>query len=205
MDILVSGIKILFQAGLVILLVFSLFHWIRTGFWVPRYIHFAAVCSMVVAALLAYGEFSSGGGHKMVYLVLVIGFPLSVYLIYGIYGGGFHSKELRINQLLSIDRAMDKDEALSLLKEQLGTYKEWSYENLLILSANGQSVEITSGSGRRYKFTIQVNARDDRADDPLQVVGILTDLGKRFYRPRSWAMFLMNKRGEVIGDGLKNY
>jgi|GEM_PF-6131055 len=141
----------------------------------------------------------------MVYLVLVIGFPLSVYLIYGIYGGGFHSKELRINQLLSIDRAMDKDEALSLLKEQLGTYKEWSYENLLILSANGQSVEITSGSGRRYKFTIQVNARDDRADDPLQVVGILTDLGKRFYRPRSWAMFLMNKRGEVIGDGLKNY
>ncbi len=200
------------QFVLTVLMLLSLYHWFRSRFWVPGYIHYVAIGAFVVGAFLTYMALSGVSFHPstkqlVMSLMGVLGFPISVYLIYGLYGGGFHSRDMHVNDSMTIDRAMDKDEAISLLRENLRPYQSWAYENLLLLSSSKKHTELSSNSGRKYRFEIFVVPPEKLCDREsrqrfLGVVGILTDLTKHFYKPKAQASFLMTRNGEVLNDGL---
>jgi hypothetical protein len=200
------------QFVLIVLMVLSLYHWFRSRFWVPKYIHYMAIGAFVVGIFLAYMALSVGSFHPstkqlVVSLICVLGFPISVYLIYGLYGGGLHSRDMHVNDSMTIDRAMDTDEAISLLRENLRPYQFWAYENLLLLSSRRKLSQLNSNSGRKYRLEVFVVPPDKICDRDcgqrfLGVVGILTDLTNYFYKPKAQASFLMTRNGEVLNDGL---
>ena len=206
------ALNAILQFVLIVLMVLSLYLWFRSRFWVPMYIHYVAIGAFVVGALLTYMVLSGVSFHPstkqfVISLMGVLGFPTSVYLIYGLYGGGFHSRDMHVNDSITIDRAMDKDEAISLLRENLRPYQSWAYENLLLLSSSRKLSELNSNSGRKYRLEVFVVPPDKICDREcgqrfLGVVGILTDLTKHFYKPKAQASFIMARNGEVLNDGL---
>jgi hypothetical protein len=209
MEILKIALRILF----VIIILASIFHWVRTRFWVPKYIHYLSALMFVVGSLFIYMEYSISKTLSYSLLWFVPGFPLAVYLIFGIYGGGLVTKENKINDLMTVDRALNKDEIVSLLTENLGPYRNWTYENLLFLSNKENLLNFKSENGKNYRFQVVVSRFEDFEENDdnrisdvntpsIIITGILVYLGSRLYTPKSWASFIMSKNGEILKDGL---
>ncbi len=198
-----SIIETIFPIGLIILILFSAFHWIRTGFWVPKYIHFIAFFMLLVAGSLAFLAHSVNDKNANITLYLIIGFPVAVYIIYGLYGGGIHSKDIKINDGLIIDRAMLKDEVIEIFKEHFAPYTKWDFENLLLLSESEHQSEIKGKSGKSYLFELGSELNDEEEDEEIVAIyGRLTEFKKKCYKPQSHVVFEVNRNGTVYLDGL---
>lgn len=197
-------IESILQVGFVIIFVLSIFHWVRTGFWVPKYIHGIAAIMFISAIFLFMLANSVNDRFVFKTIYIIIGFPLAVYVIYGIYGGGLVSKNIKVNDYFTLDRAMLREEVVFLLKELFLPYQNWSYNNLLLLSANENASIITGKSGRKYLFKI-IAIKSDGCDFDSKLIlrGELSELDRMFYRPKSIVQFQIAKNGEICNDGLK--
>lgn len=198
-----SILKIIFQIGLIIIIASSLFHWVRTGFWVPKYIHFIAIAAGLVSAALSYYAYSINDpkANKTIYLAL--GFPVAVYIIYGLYGGGQVSKEIKVNDGLVIDRAMLKDEVIEVFNEHFTLYTKMNFENLLLVTANKQQSEVQGKSGKTYLFEVSAEAYDEDDDEKVVALyGKLTEFKRKLYKPQSHIAFVVCRNGTILGDGL---
>jgi hypothetical protein len=51
-------LKIISQIILAIFLLISTFHWVRTRFWVPKYIHYLAAFMFIVGSFLEFMAYS---------------------------------------------------------------------------------------------------------------------------------------------------
>lgn len=79
--------------GLCITIIFSIYYWVRSGFWIPKYIHYLAIFMALVAIAMSYFSYSVNdpAAPKVLYFIPI--FPVMVYLGYILYGGGFVSRE----------------------------------------------------------------------------------------------------------------
>ncbi len=137
-----------------------------------------------------------------VYVIPLL-FPAIVYVSYGIYGGGFLTKDVEINELFIMDRVMDKDDVIAILTDRMKTYRELSYENLLISSINKNEEDINSDTGNKYSFRVVIRRRESEvAQEHLEVVAILTQIGRLFYRPKAHVTFLVGRNNNILKDGL---
>lgn len=198
-----SILKVVLQIGFIIIIVSSLFHWVRTGFWVPKYIHFIAIAAGLVSAALSYYAYSISDPNLNKTIYLVIGFPVAVYIIYGLYGGGQISKEIKVNDGLVIDRAMLRDEVVELFKEHFAPYTKMSFENLLLVTANKHQSEVQGKSGKSYLFEVCAEAYDEDDDEKVVALyGILIDFRRRLYKPHSHVAFVISRNGTILRNGL---
>ena len=65
----------------------SVIFWAKSGFWVPRYIHFMAFSAFLLGAGLAWLARISGDPLADRHALLIIVFPLAVYVTFAFYGG----------------------------------------------------------------------------------------------------------------------
>jgi len=196
-------LKYIAQFILLLIIVKSTFHWIRTGFWVPKYIHFISIFMLITGGVLSYLAYSVKDANADKTIYLIIGFPLAVYIIYGLYGGGIHSKDIQINENLIIDRAMLKSEVVSLFIEHFAPYTKWNFENLVLLSARQHSSKINGKSGKIYLFELASELYEGEEEEKVVALyGRLTELKKRFYKPHSHIVYEIGKSGKVYRDGL---
>jgi len=196
-------LKYIAQLLLLLIIVRSAFHWIRTGFWVPKYIHFISFIMFLIAGSLSYLAYSVNDANANKTIYLVIGFPIAVYIIYGLYGGGMHSKEIKINEYCYVDRAMIQNDVITIFNEHFVPYTKWSFENLLLLSANQHISEVTGKSGKVYLLEIAAEPYgSDEEDKKIAIYGRLTDLSKKFYKPQSHIVYEIGKSGTVYRDGV---
>jgi hypothetical protein len=158
---------------------------------------------LIVAGSLSYLAYSVNDANADKTIYLVIGFPLAVYIIYGLYGGGIHSKDIKINENLIIDRAMLKDEVVSIFNEHFAPYTKWNFENLVLLSAKQHSSEIKGKSGKPYFFELAAELYEGEEEERIVALyGRLTELKKKFYKPQSHIVYEIGKSGRVYRDGL---
>lgn len=196
-----SYLKLLAQIGFILIILYSFYHRVRTGFWVPKYIHFIALFMLLVAGLFTYLTFVIKP-DKVINSIYFLGFPISVYLLYGLYGGGINSKEKNINDGLVIDRAMNEKEVTDIFKEYFFPYTEWSFENLLLFSYQGFQSIVEGKSGKSYKLEIESEPYDDDSEKIVAIYGRLTEQ-RKLYKPESHIVFEISKNGTVFRNGLE--
>ncbi len=192
-------------AKVLLLIVFagSVFHWARCRFWVPRYIHYIAIGGFGFGILMILMNLGTINHTRYATYVIPLLFPVIVYISYGIYGGGFVTKEVKINELFIMDRAMDKDEVIAVLNDKMKPYRDLSYENLLISSINKNEETINGDVGNKYSFRVVINRRESEvAQEYLEVVGILTRIGSSFYMPKAHVTFWVGRNNAILKDGL---
>ena len=61
--------------------------WAKSGFWVPRYIHFMALSASLLGAGLAWLAWISSDPLANRHALLIVVFPLAVYVTFAFYGG----------------------------------------------------------------------------------------------------------------------
>lgn len=76
-----TGLPLLVGFGSVFLL------WRRSGYWLPRYVHFLALASLVPILYINWLWVSTGGPMWTRRYLVIAAFPLSVYFIFIMYGG----------------------------------------------------------------------------------------------------------------------
>lgn len=196
-------IEIIIQALFIIVIILSVFHWVRTGFWVPKYIHYISLFMFIVGGGLAYIAYSDGNVKIFWPICIAVGFPISVFILYGLYGGGIHSKDIKINDGLVVDRAMLQDEVLEIFKSCFEPYTRWSFENLLMLTIKKSQEEYTGKSGKHYLFELGAESFDTEEHDKIVAVyGTLVEISKKFYKPKSHIVFEVNRAGTILRNGL---
>lgn len=196
-------IQTLFQIVFIVILIFSVFHWIRTGLWVPRYIHFIALLMLFVGALMSYIAHTENGSNTALTICLVIGFPAVVYIIYGFYGGGLHSKDIKVNPNFIVDRAMLKVEVIEIFNEHFDPYTKWPFENLLMLTIKKHREEVQGKSGKKYLFELEAESYDGEDREKIVALyGTLVEVSRKFYKPKSRLVFEVSRKGIVYRNGL---
>lgn len=93
---------------------------------------------------------------------------------------------------------MDKIEAKSILNKELANYRKWSYEELLGLVDESQTIERIASSGTTYQIEIEVLI-DDEALKTLRVSGAIDDGGWRAFSPLC-EDFIIAPNGSFIGE-----
>ncbi len=76
-----TGLPLLVMFGTMFLL------WRRSGYWLPRYVHFLALASLVPILYINWLWVSTGGPMWTRRYLVIAAFPLSVYFIFITYGG----------------------------------------------------------------------------------------------------------------------
>lgn len=195
--------KYIAQFILLLVIIKSTFHWVRTGFWVPKYIHFISIFMLFVAGTMSYLAYSVKDANADKTIYLLMGFPLAVYVIYGLYGGGIHSKDIKINEYLIIDRAMPKDEVVTIFNDHFAPYTKWNFENLVLLTGKQHSSEIQGKSGKPYLFELTAELYEGEDGERIVALyGRITVLKKKFYKPQSHIIYEIGKSGTIYRDGL---
>ena len=60
--------------------------WAKSGFWVPRYIHFMALSAFLLGAGLAWLAWISSDPLADRHALLIVVFPFAVYVTFAFYG-----------------------------------------------------------------------------------------------------------------------
>jgi hypothetical protein len=92
--------------------------------------------------------------------------------------------------------AMDRNEALELLRQQLARHRTRSHRALQALIAEPEVVELTGPSGTRFCIEIQALWDRDVGGD-IRVIGSIDDGGWRAFKPLS-VDFLMRPDGTLV-------
>ena len=81
-------IKGIVSIGICITAIFSIYYWVRSGFLLPKLMHYLAIFTALVAIAMSYFsyKFNDPAAHKVLYSIPI--FPIMVYLGYVFFGGG---------------------------------------------------------------------------------------------------------------------
>ena len=93
---------------------------------------------------------------------------------------------------------MNKDEARSLLSQELSRYRELPYAELFALIDHSETFERAAPSGVTYQIEMQVFV-DDISRQTLRVLGSIDDGGWRAFAPLSDS-FILAPDGSFIGE-----
>ena len=93
---------------------------------------------------------------------------------------------------------MNKDEAKSLLSQELARYRDLPYSGLFSLIDHSENFERTAQSGVIYQIEIQVFV-DDVSRQTLRVMGSIDDGGWRAFAPLSDS-FILSPDGSYVGE-----
>lgn len=83
----------------------SILVWVRSGFWVPRYIHGLAVAALVAALGLVWAtkDFHPSGATLPMWIAVIL-FPGIVYGGYIVYSGPLHARRDSVQERNSRDK-----------------------------------------------------------------------------------------------------
>lgn len=84
-----SGGGIVRSTIVALIAIFSFWAWARSGFRFPEYVHWIAIISAVIGALLAFLGYASDAEHAHRAIWAVIVFPILTYFFFVVLGGGF--------------------------------------------------------------------------------------------------------------------
>lgn len=95
---------------------------------------------------------------------------------------------------------MDIEEAKAVLSTELAKLRSKTYNELVALIGQPQTLELTASSGRWYQLEFEVTWDDPcKPNDVLRVFGSIDDGGIRAYLPVSDG-FLITPHGTFIGE-----
>jgi hypothetical protein len=93
---------------------------------------------------------------------------------------------------------MNKDEAKSLLSQELSRYRELPYAELFSLIDHIETFERAAPSGVTYQIEMQVFV-DDESRQTLRVLGSIDDGGWRAFVPLNDS-FILAPDGSFVGE-----
>ena len=93
---------------------------------------------------------------------------------------------------------MDKEEAKTILANELEIYRQRSYEDLLYLLNTQDTAEIKATSGVIYQLEFQA-MWDDKKGGNLRVMGAIDDGGFRAFVPLTDG-FILAPDGSFVGE-----
>jgi hypothetical protein len=93
---------------------------------------------------------------------------------------------------------MDRTEASGLLRDQMGSWRSRSYEELADQVGESHQSVVKGASGADYQVDVQV-VWDDEAHGNIRVIGSIDDGGWRAFVPLSDA-FLLAPDGSFVGE-----
>ena len=91
---------------------------------------------------------------------------------------------------------MDKQEARSILAEQLAAYRKRSYTDLVAMIGRGEHFEVIGPSGMWYQVEVEV-FWDHKPDRAVRVMGAIDDGGIRAFVPLTDS-FIMAPDGTFV-------
>ncbi len=84
---LIEGLNQLIVWLTVVAGIANVIFWAKSGFWVPRYIHFMGLSALLLGAGLAWLAWISSDPLANRKALLIVVFPLAVYVTFAFYGG----------------------------------------------------------------------------------------------------------------------
>ena len=93
---------------------------------------------------------------------------------------------------------MNKDEAKSLLSQELSRYRELPYAELFSLIDHSETFERAAPSGVSYQIEMEVFV-DDVSRQTLRVTGCIDDGGWRAFAPLNDS-FILSPDGSFVGE-----
>ena len=209
--ILTFVLKVIIVAGMAS----SVFYWIKTRCYVPRWVHYLAVCMTGigvawVATILLLARSSSSVSwfsFRAVFLLtaFVLLFPGIVYLGYGLLGGGLFNISHRINPWFSMSPAMNADEVISLLRTAITPYRGGEFEQLQALYHTPIHQNVIGSSGIHYALTLWAEVLKEDAvppDNQWFLVKARIQVMKHVINPPTACIsFRQHRLGSIKDDG----
>lgn len=87
--------RIVAGIGVGILVISSIYYWVRSGFLVPKLMHYLAILMVLIAIAMSYFSYSANDPTLPKVLYSIPMFPAIVYLGYILLGGGFQSMRMK--------------------------------------------------------------------------------------------------------------
>jgi hypothetical protein len=180
--------------------IFGFMRWRENGYWVPRFVHVAAVFAELIAAALVWMSVSIDAPNKDRMWSILLVMPLLVYWAYLIYGGG--AGERRYNDHLSMHASMHERDVLTLLKRHFAPYRLRTFAELRALIGQPDVFKLKGETGLDYEM--RVSTQTDRGDPTADVIVFaeLGELGRKRGVPVAITMFSKTSSGVLGQDGL---
>ena len=94
---------------------------------------------------------------------------------------------------------MDKQEAKKIIAQELKTFRDKPYHELIqMIDAEPIVYEVSGSQGATYQTEIQA-FWDDKPNKDIRIIGAIDDCGWRVYSPLCDG-FIKNPEGEFIGE-----
>ena len=197
---LLDVVKILFLATLI---TFGLKKWWESGFWLPKWLHFVAFLMFLVGIGLAKLAALSGHPKAELHRWLAVGFPLSVYIIFVVYGGA-SAYVRRIGKHVEYHASMKRDDVLEVFSEHMSKYINLPISNILAIGESGDSIEIRKGN-RKYRLFIKSTKVENEKESYIPLGFWLEDHTKnRKYVPLAFAQIVYSLDGEILVNPLED-
>ena len=138
--------------------IYSFWLWVKSGFKAPLYIHIIANISGLIAIILTYLSYSSDASNtdKVIWLILI--FPLSVYLIFAIFGGGHIVTDSEWRRIESPSKSIWLENMLAWLVQKIPPFYRWlaSFDEVKALAWACQITTYAVGVLLIYDFGAEI-------------------------------------------------
>ena len=94
---------------------------------------------------------------------------------------------------------MNRDEALTLLRDRIKTLRDLSYNELLRYLSNATCDEVIAPSGQRYQIEVEA-MWDDQPDSDLRVIALIDDGSFRWSFSPLVQDFIIRPDGTFVGE-----
>ena len=193
-------VKLLFVAAII---TFGLRKWWESGFWLPKWLHFVAFFMFLVgfglAKLAELSEHPKADLHQW----FIIGFPLSVYVVFVIYGGA--SGYVRnVGDFLNYHASMKRDDVLDIFSEYMQKYINLPLADIIKIGESADPIEVRKGNNKYLLYIKSTKVEDDQeAYIPLGF-WLEDHTRNKKYKPLAFGQIVYSLSGEILANPLKD-
>ncbi len=193
-------IKLLFFAAII---TFGLRKWWESGFWLPKWLHFLSVLMFLVgfglAKLATLSEHPKADLHQW----FIVGFPLSVYVIFVLYGGA--SGYIRnVGDYLTYHASMKKDDVLDIFGEFIPKYINLPISDIIAIGESAAPTKILKGN-KEYWLYIKSTKVEDEQEAYIPIGFWLEEHKKnKKYIPLAFTQIVYSLNGEILASPLED-
>lgn len=193
-------IKLLILSAII---TFGIKKWWESGFWLPKWLHLVAFIMLLVGAGLAELATLSHHSKADLHQWFVVGFPLSVYIIF-IFHGGATAYIRKIGNNITYHASMNKKDVLAIFKEYIPKYLDLTISDVLAIGEEQDPVEIRRNE-KCYLLFIESTKVEDEEGAYIPVIFCLEDHTKsRKYIPLALTQLVYSPGGDVLLNPLDN-
>jgi hypothetical protein len=193
-------VKLLFIAAII---TFGIRKWWDSGFWLPKWLHVVAFLVFLVGVGLAKLAILSHHPKADLHQWLIVGFPVSVYIIFIVYGGAT-AYIRKIDKNITYHAGMNKNDVLAIFKEHVPNYINISVSDILDIGEEREPIKIIRNM-HNYLLFIKSAKVDEEGDGYILVGFWLEEHTKhKKYIPLAFTQVVYSLDGKVLLNPLDN-